>query len=192
MNEKITRQRLILASQSPRRQELLKGLGLEFSVSSLDVSEDFPNDMPLADVAIYLAEKKAAAFERELTIGEILITSDTTVVHAGKILNKPQSHHEAILMLEQLSGSAHEVITGVCMKDQKKQISFQDRTKVYFRSLDQAEIQYYVDRFKPLDKAGAYGIQEWIGYIGVYKLEGSFYTVMGLPVHLIYDALKNW
>ena len=183
---------LILASKSPRRMELFRGLGLEFTVASREVDESFPQAMDPDKVAVFLAEKKALAFEASITKNDLIITSDTVVVVDGKILNKPATKAEAFEMLSTLSGTSHRVITGVCMRDKHKKISFDDLTQVYFRAMDETEITHYIDTFKPYDKAGAYGIQEWIGYIGVFKIIGSFYNVMGLPVHRIYEELKKW
>ncbi|WP_194774315.1 Maf family nucleotide pyrophosphatase [Pararhodonellum marinum] len=183
---------LILASKSPRRQELLKGLGLEFRVMTKEVAETYPEHLELKEVASFLAEKKAEAFRPDLMENELLICADTTVLDGQKILNKPENKEEAIHMLTQLSGKSHEVITGVCMMNLTKKVVFSDTTKVHFRPLEVEEIDFYVNTFSPYDKAGAYGIQEWIGYIAVERLEGSFYTVMGLPVHLIYEKLKRW
>ncbi|QDH80948.1 septum formation protein Maf [Echinicola soli] len=184
--------RIILASKSPRRQELLKGLDIAFEVRTKDVNEDFPAELPDNQVASFLAEKKAAAFEMDLKEGEILITSDTTVLINNKVLNKPADKVEAVKMLKMLSGNVHHVISGVCIMDQHKKVVFDDITEVHFKHLSDDEIDHYIDKYQPFDKAGSYGVQEWIGYAAVYRLEGSFYTVMGLPVHKVYETLKNW
>ncbi|WP_262898193.1 Maf family nucleotide pyrophosphatase [Echinicola shivajiensis] len=184
--------RIVLASKSPRRQELMKGLFIPFEVRTKEVNEDFPEDLEHTEVAAYLAEKKAKAFEPDLGPDELIITSDTTVLVDGKVLNKPANKQEAIEMLKQLSGKAHQVISGVCMMDNHKKTVYSDITEVYFNELSDQEIEYYIDKCHPFDKAGAYGVQEWIGYAAVNKLVGSFYTVMGLPVHRIYEELKNW
>lgn len=182
---------LILASQSPRRQELLKGLGFTFSVKSLQVDESFPEDMKPELVARFLAEKKANAYRNELGKDELLITADTVVITQNKILNKPSNSLEAANMLRQLSGTKHQVITGVCIMDMGKKFVFDDTTLVFLNQLEEQEISYYINQFQPYDKAGAYGIQEWLGHAAIQKIEGSFYNVMGLPVHKVYQTLKN-
>ena len=192
MIDNINNKRIILASKSPRRTELLAGLGVEFTSKTKDTEEDFPEAMDPFFVPRYLAEKKALAFKDDLEEKDLLITADTVVIVNGEILNKPTDKAEALRMLEKLSGNVHQVITGVCMMDQKKTLSFEDQTEVHFKALDQAELLSYIDRFQPFDKAGAYGVQEWIGYVAVYKMVGSFYNVMGLPVHRIYEELKGW
>ncbi|WP_137404215.1 Maf family nucleotide pyrophosphatase [Echinicola rosea] len=184
--------KIILASKSPRRQELLKGLDIEFEIRTKDVNEDFPAELPDNQVAAFLAEKKAAAFEADLGENEILITSDTTVLINDKVLNKPNNQEEAVQMLQMLSGNVHHVISGVCILDKVKKVVFDDITEVHFKHLSDHEITHYIEKYHPFDKAGSYGVQEWIGYAAVYKLVGSFYTVMGLPVHKVYEALKNW
>ncbi|WP_222439194.1 Maf family nucleotide pyrophosphatase [Echinicola salinicaeni] len=184
--------RIILASKSPRRQELMQGLFIPFEVRTKDVNEDFPENLKDNEVAAYLAEKKAKAFESDLAPDELLITSDTTVLVNGKVLNKPMNKEEATSMLKLLSGKPHQVISGVCMMDNNKKTVFSDITEVHFNTLDDQEIEYYIDKCQPFDKAGAYGVQEWIGLAAVHKLVGSFYTVMGLPVHRIYEELKKW
>ncbi|MFC4874270.1 Maf family nucleotide pyrophosphatase [Negadavirga shengliensis] len=182
---------IILASKSPRRQELLTGLGLKYTVKTMHTDEHYPEDMPCGKIASYLAEKKADALKHLIGPEDILITADTVVIVDGKILNKPADHHEAKRMLRQLSSKKHEVMTGVCLMDAFKKNVFDDITDVYFNHLEEEEIDYYVENYKPMDKAGAYGIQEWIGYIGVEKIEGSYYNVMGLPVHKLYRFLKD-
>ena len=181
---------IILASNSPRRQELLRNLGIPFSVRVKETDESFPADMQADEVARYLAEQKAKAFLGELN-EELLITADTTVVLADDVLNKPADAAEAFKMLRRLSGTSHQVITGVCLLRHNNLISFSDVTKVYFRQLEDEEIHYYINDFKPFDKAGSYGIQEWIGMIGIEKIEGSYYNVMGLPVEKLYQHLKK-
>ncbi|UCS95926.1 Maf family nucleotide pyrophosphatase [Echinicola marina] len=184
--------KIVLASKSPRRQELMKGLFIPFEVRTKEVNEDFPEDLAPTEVATYLAEKKAKAFESDLAFDELLITSDTTVLVDGKVLNKPANKLEAIDMLKLLSGKSHQVVSGVCMMDKSRKTVYSDITEVHFNKLSDDEIEFYIDKCQPFDKAGAYGIQEWIGYAAVHKLVGSFYTVMGLPVHKIYEELKNW
>ncbi|MBS9523130.1 septum formation protein Maf [Litoribacter ruber] len=188
----ILEKNVILASKSPRRQELLKGLDIAFQVKSKDTDESYPPELPHEKVAEYLARKKAEAFRSSLKEEDLIITSDTVVITDHKILEKPATKEDAHQMLRNLSGRIHKVITGVCMMDSHKTISFDDVTQVHFAEINDAEIQYYIERYKPFDKAGAYGIQEWIGYVGVDKIIGSFYTVMGLPVHKVYKELKNW
>lgn len=192
MIENIRNRRIILASKSPRRMELLKGLGLEFTSKTKDVEEDFPEDLDVFRVPQFLAEKKASAFQADLEEKDLLITADTVVIVKGEILNKPADRKEALSMLHKLSGNIHQVVTGVCMKDIHKTVLLDDITEVHFTKLEEQELQDYIDRFHPFDKAGSYGVQEWIGYVGVYKIIGSFYNVMGLPVHRIYEELKKW
>lgn len=189
--------RLILASASPRRRQLLQGLDLPVEITSVDVDETPPAGMPCADVAEYLARKKAEAWTGELAADQVLLTADTTVLldaaagEAPLLLNKPENAADARRMLGLLSGRTQRVITGVCLRSATAILSFDDVAHVTFSTLDPEEIDYYVQRYMPLDKAGAYGVQDWIGYIGVERLEGSFYTVMGLPMHRVYSALKQ-
>ncbi|RPA68107.1 septum formation protein Maf [Cyclobacteriaceae bacterium YHN15] len=184
--------KLILASKSPRRYDLLKGMGLDFEVRIKNTEENFPNSIPLSEVAGYLSELKARVFEGEIGNEEIILTSDTVVILKGEFLGKPRDRNEAQHMLRKLSGNEHQVITGVSLYSNKKCITKQDTTRVFFKELTDQEINYYIDHYQPFDKAGAYGIQEWIGYIGVQKIEGSFFNVMGLPVHLVYQILSTW
>ncbi len=182
--------RLILASASPRRRQLLQGLDLPVEITSVDVDETPPSDLPPQDVAEYLARKKASAWTGSLASDQVLITADTTVLLGGLLLNKPTDAADARRMLSLLSGNEHRVITGVCLRTAQGMDSFADVAHVRFRWLSAEEIAYYVERHHPLDKAGAYGVQDWIGYTGVERIEGSFYTVMGLPMHRVYEALK--
>lgn len=182
---------LILASKSPRRQELLKQAGFSFSVQTKDTDEDFPASLPPEQVARFLAEKKADAFKNELE-NEILIAADTTVLAGNQLLNKPSSPEEASQMLHLLSGRSHKVISGVCLLHQNSLCSFDDTTEVCFRKLTEKEIDFYIREYKPFDKAGAYGIQEWIGLTGIEKIRGSYYNVMGLPVHMVYNRLQEF
>lgn len=184
--------KIILASKSPRRRELLNGLGIEFEIRTKDTDESYPDSLEPVEVAGYLSGKKAQAFSGELKSGELIITSDTIVVLNGEILGKPNDKKEAIQILQKLSGKKHQVFTAVTLMDDRKMQTFTDMTEVFFKHLSNDEIEYYVSQHQPLDKAGAYGIQEWIGFIAVEKIEGSYFTVMGLPVHLVYDSLKNW
>lgn len=182
--------KLILASASPRRQQLMKDAGLTFEVRLKKIVEDYPKDLPLEKVPEYLSKVKAEAFREELQPDEVLVTADTVVCIHGKILGKPANRVEAIGMLQELSGNRHLVVTGVSVTTKTKQISFSALTNVFFKELSDEEIEYYVDLYKPFDKAGAYGIQEWIGYIGIERIEGSFYNVMGLPVQKLYETLR--
>lgn len=186
----IEKYKIILASQSPRRQELLKGLQIDFSVKVLDIDESYPNDIVGVDIPMYLAEKKANAYE--IDDETLLITADTIVWHEGKVLGKPTNKADAKRMLKQLSGKTHEVITGVCISTTKKRKTFHVISDVRFASLTESEIDYYLENFKPYDKAGSYGVQEWIGYIGVEHIEGSYFNVMGLPIQRLYNELKRW
>ncbi|WP_323756659.1 Maf family nucleotide pyrophosphatase [Roseivirga sp.] len=183
--------RLILASKSPRRQELLRSLEVDFEIRTKEVDESFPATMPVNEVAEYLAVKKSEAFEN-LKANELVITSDTTVLNEGQILNKAENTEEAFEMIQSLSGKTHQVITGVCLRSSNKSVSFSETTKVTFRVLEKAEIEHYIQNYQPFDKAGAYGIQEWIGMVGIEKIEGDFYNVMGLPLHRLYKELKHF
>lgn len=191
ITENLRDYRIILASQSPRRQELLRLANVDFEVLTIaDIPEDFPADMPKSDVAEYLALKKIAAYKKLWTIPKTLvIAADTIVVLGDDIMNKPADREEAITMLKRLSDSMHTVLTGVAIRDSQKERSFTASTNVYFRKLKDSDIEAYVDRYKPYDKAGGYGVQEYIGLIGVYRIEGSFYNVMGLPVSTLYEEL---
>ncbi len=182
---------LILASSSPRRQYLMKEAGFEFTVQAPAVDESFPNELPAAFVPKYLAEKKAKIFEGKLT-NEIVITSDTVVILENEILNKPEDRAQAIRMLTKLSGRTHLVITAVCLMSSTKTECFDDRTKVTFKKLTLKEIEFYVDHYKPYDKAGAYGAQDWIGMVAIERINGSYFTVMGLPMHLVYQQLQQF
>lgn len=184
---------IVLASNSPRRKALLKSLGIIFSVRTKDnLNESFPADMHPASVAEYLAKKKASHYQEDIAKNELIITADTVVILGSEILNKPADHEEALDMLDLLSDKTHEVITGVCLTTESKQVAFSTVSEVTFCALTQQEKTFYVDNFKPFDKAGAYGIQEWIGHIGVEKINGSFYNVMGLPVQKLYQELKKF
>jgi septum formation protein len=183
---------IILASQSPRRRQILKDAGVSFESRSKDTNEDFPPILPKQEVPVYLARKKAQAFLPELKDNELLITADTVVIIGNEILNKPGSREEAIQMLSKISGRMHEVVTGVCITTLNKQISFSDLTRVFFLPLADKDIEYYVDTHKPFDKAGSYGIQEYIGYIGIEKIEGSYFNVMGLPIHKVIAELRKF
>ncbi|MCI7046245.1 MAG: Maf-like protein [Prevotella sp.] len=184
------RYKVILASNSPRRRELLAGLGLQFEVRVLaDIDENYPPTLPATQIAKYIAHKKAEANRTIMAKNEMIITADTIVVVDDMVMGKPADDADAIRMLSTLSGKTHKVITGVCITTLNKQTVFDVTTGVTFKTLTDEEINYYITHFHPTDKAGAYGIQEWIGYIGVTGLEGSYYNVMGLPVQRIYDEL---
>lgn len=188
--ENLKKYRLVLASKSPRRQQLLADLGLEFSVETKDTPEDFPENLGMTEIPVFLAEKKAAAFE--VKGNQLIITADTIVWLDGKVLNKPVGYDEGFAMLRALSGKKHQVVTGVCLLSGEKKVSFAVSTDVWFKPLDDNEIIFYLENYRPYDKAGAYGIQEWIGYIGITRIDGSFYNVMGLPVQSLYEHLTNF
>ena len=183
---------LILASKSPRRQQLLHDLGLNFSVQSMDIPEVFPESLGMTEVPVYLAELKADAFRPQLKDNQLVITADTIVWLDGHVLNKPADYDEGFRMLSNLSGKKHQVITGVCLLSANKKVSFYALTDVWFKSLTDEEIHYYLVHYQPYDKAGAYGIQEWIGYVGINHIEGSFFNVMGLPIQSVYEHLKTF
>ena len=184
--------KLVLASKSPRRQSLIEEMGFPFEIRIKDVEEIYPLDLEYDKVPVYLAELKATPLIESLKKGEILITSDTVVVNKGQILGKPKDKNEAFEMIKSMSGGSHKVITGVCMHSLDKKISFAETTTVYFSELTDEEINYYIDKYEPFDKAGAYGIQEWIGAIAISKIEGCYYNVMGLPVHKVYRTLQDF
>jgi septum formation protein len=184
--------KFILASQSPRRQFLLKELGLDFEVRTRDVDESFPEGLKAQEIPLYLCEKKAAAFDEELDDNTIVITADTIVWIKEQVLNKPKDFDDAVKMLTLLSGNMHEVYTGVCLRSRTKTKSFFALTKVYFKPLTKEEIEYYITTCKPFDKAGAYGAQEWMGYVGIDKIEGTYFNVMGLPLRELYEELLKF
>ena len=183
---------IILASQSPRRKQLLDQLGYTFIQKSKDTDESYSAEMPQRQVAEYLSKRKAAAFESEILGNDLVIASDTIVLIENQILGKPKDKKEAFKMISKLSGEQHEVITGVCLKSQEKEVSFSVSTTVFFKKLTDQEIHYYIEKYQPFDKAGAYGIQEWIGLIGVDKIEGSFYNVMGFPAKAVFEAIETF
>lgn len=189
LNEKLKNHHIILASGSPRRQEFFKNLGLDFEIRLKPVKEEYPKRLTHFEISNYLAQLKALPFKNKLQRHDILITSDTIVWHDNEALGKPRDAKEAFSMLKSLSGNTHEVITSVCFTTPTFEKTLHDVAKVTFKPLTDDEINYYIETYKPFDKAGAYGIQEWIGQIGVTKLEGSYFTVMGLPVHLVYKTL---
>ena len=182
----------ILASKSPRRSQLLKSLGIDFSIKTIEVDETYPAGLEREQIPQFLAEKKAEPFREHLLENDLIITADTIVWKDGKVLGKPKNREEAIEMLRFLSGDWHQVISGVCLTTFKKSKSFYSTSNVQFKKLTQAEIEYYVSTFKPFDKAGAYGIQEWIGIIGITHIEGSFYNVMGLPIQKLYEEIQRF
>ncbi len=184
--------KIILGSNSPRRQELLRGLELDFEVRVHPVDETIPADLPAQYAAAYLSKLKADAFPGELQENELLITADTVVIDCGKVLGKPATEQEAFEMLKSLSGSTHTVMTAVTIKDRKTSITLEDEAEVTFRFLDEEEVWHYLKNYQPFDKAGSYGIQEWIGFVGVSSITGSYFTVMGFPLHLVYAQLKKW
>jgi len=192
LKEKLKNKQLILASGSPRRQQFLKDLNLDFEIQLKPVEEIYPPTLKGADIALFLAELKAKAFDNSLQENQILITGDTIVCIDDIALGKPKNAEEAYLMLEQLSGRTHEVISSVCLKSTEKTQLFYDKTVVYFKKLTAEEINSYINNYQPFDKAGAYGIQEWIGQIGIEKIEGSYFTVMGMPTHLLYKELLDF
>lgn len=185
--------KIILASNSPRRKELLGGLDIKFEIDTRnDFEEVYDPAVPHEKISEILSEGKSYGFHRELEDDEILITSDTLVLCGDRVMGKPHSREEAFDMLKTLSGRGHKVITAVTIRDCKKCSTLSDTAIVHFKELSDNEIWYYIDNYKPFDKAGAYGIQEWIGYIGIGKIEGSFFTIMGLPVHLVYLQLLDF
>lgn len=185
--------KLILSSASPRRKELLEGLGLDFTIDTgTSFIEQYAPETPLEQIPALMAEGKSEGFHRQLTDDEILLTSDTMVYCDGVVMGKPHGRDEAISMLRHLSGRVHHVTTAITLRDSRHKITVSDTAYVHFKALSDNEITYYVDNFKPFDKAGAYGIQEWIGYIGITKIEGSYFTIMGLPVHLVYEKLAEF
>lgn len=192
MLDNLKKYNVVLASKSPRRQELLNGIGVDFTVLTKDVDESYPSKLPLLDVAPFLSLKKAKAFaDNELPENFMVITADTVVIAENEILGKPKDRDDAFRMLELLSGKTHKVVTGVTVHTKDFTKTFSVISKVAFDRLDNQEIEYYVEKYKPYDKAGAYGIQEWIGYIGVSSVEGSYFNVMGLPTRKLYMVLKN-
>jgi septum formation protein len=183
---------LILASNSPRRQQLLRDLGFEFIVKIRPTEEVFPQTMPPVEVPSYLATQKAEQFRTDLQQHDVILCADTIVVIDDEILNKPANESEARIMLKKLSGQSHQVITGICVMTHQTTTTATDIAQVYFRKLTDNEIDFYINTYKPYDKAGGYGVQEWIGMIGIERLEGSYYTIMGLPVHLVYKILNEY
>ena len=193
MLENISQYHILLASNSPRRRELLGGLGVDYEVVSLpEIDESYPPTLQGVEITTYIAARKAEAYSQWMKDDTLLITADTIVWLDGKVYGKPADAQDACKMLRELSGKTHTVITGMALTTCDKQRTFAVESYVTFAQLDEAEIEYYVSKYKPFDKAGAYGIQEWIGYIGVTALEGSYFNVMGLPVQRLYKELKQW
>ena len=192
LQDRLKDYRLILASASPRRRELLAACDLEFTLAEkFECEECYPADLAADKIAEYLSQLKSNAYPHALGEKDILLTADTVVILGDKILGKPHSEEEAVEMISLLSGATHKVITGVTLRTAKQTISFSAESLVSLRTLEAEEVRYYVEKYRPLDKAGAYGIQEWIGYIGIEGIEGSFYNVMGLPVQRLYATLKE-
>lgn len=192
MLDNLKKYKVILASNSPRRKELLSGLGLEYEVKVMPgIDETYPDTLPTEDVPVYIAREKAEAYRKSIAEDELIITADTVVCIDGEVLGKPADAAEAHDMLRKLAGRTHLVITGVCLTTSQFQKSFASVTEVTFDKLTDDEISFYVEKYRPFDKAGAYGVQEWIGYVGVTGMNGSFYNVMGLPVQRLYQELKK-
>ena len=192
LQDRLKNYRLILASASPRRRELLAACDLDFVLAEkFECEELYPADLAAEKVAEYLSQLKSNAYPHPLCEGDILLTADTVVILGDKILGKPHSKEEAVEMISSLSGATHKVVTGVTLRTAEQTISFSAESLVSFRTLDTEEIAYYVEKYRPMDKAGAYGIQEWIGYTAIDRIEGSFYNVMGLPVQRLYSTLKE-
>lgn len=185
--------RLLLASNSPRRRELLRLIAPDFAIASMrDIDETYPSSLASAEVPLYLSQLKAKAYSADLAPGEVIITADTVVINRGKILGKPHSEEEAVEMLMSLMGHTHTVVTGVTLTSVGQTESFAESTEVTFDKIDRSEIEWYVRNYKPLDKAGAYGIQEWIGCVAISSIKGCFYNVMGLPLHTLYEHLRRF
>ncbi len=191
LNQKLKKHHIILASGSPRRQEFFKNLGLDFEIRLKPVKEEYPPRLTHFEISNYLAQLKALPFKTELKPKDILITSDTIVWHNNKALGKPRNDDEAFTILKMLSNVTHEVITSVCFTTTSFEKTIHNITKVTFKKLSDDEINFYIKNYKPFDKAGAYGIQDWIGQIGVTKIEGSYFNVMGLPIHAVYKTLND-
>lgn len=191
LQEKYNDYQIILASNSPRRKQFLKDLGLTFTVKPANVNEEYPSQLQGKDIALYIAQQKASVFTN-LNTNEMVITCDTIVWIDNEALGKPENREKAIQMLQQLSGKTHEVISAVCIKSNQKEQLFYDVTEVRFNNLNLLDIEYYVDTFKPFDKAGSYGIQEWIGLIGIEKINGSYTNVVGMPMEKLYNELMKW
>lgn len=193
LHEKLRSRRLLLASQSPRRRELLTACGLPYEPApKFDCEERYPADLAAEEVPLYLSQLKSRAYPATLAENDILLTADTVVVLDGQVLGKPRDREDAVGMLRRLSEHRHTVVSGVTLRTAERMHSFEARTDVWFRRLEDEEITYYVDTFRPFDKAGSYGIQEWIGYAAIERIEGSFYNVMGLPIQKVYTELNQF
>lgn len=193
LHEKLTPYRLLLASQSPRRRELLAGSGLKYELAPrFEVEECYSATLPASEVAPYLSRLKSEGYPHPLAEGDILLTADTMVIAEGRILGKPHDRDEALAMLGLLSGRSHQVVTGVTLRSKHHTQTFKSTSTVCFRALSEEEKAYYVDHYSPYDKAGSYGIQEWIGYVAIERIEGSFYNVMGLPIQRLYVELEKF
>jgi septum formation protein len=192
LREKLKSYKIILASGSPRRQQFFKDLDIDFEIRLKEVEEIYPPHLEAAEITNFLAELKAKAFDGELKPNDILVTSDTIVWHNNQCLGKPKDEKDAFNMLQSLSNATHEVITSVCFKTETATEIFHEVTKVTFQELSKEAIQYYLETYKPFDKAGSYAIQEWIGYVGISKIEGSYTNVVGMPMHLVYQKLINF
>ena len=190
LTEKLKKYNIILGSASPRRKELLKGIGLNFSIKITDKEESYPTDLKDIQIVEFLAKQKQEFLSKELKSNDLLITADTIVSQKGEVLHKPKDKNDAKNILFNLSGNSHRVITGICIKTLEKEVTFSTNTTVHFNKLSETEIEYYITKFKPFDKAGSYGIQEWIGYIAIAKIEGSYNNVVGLPTADLYQKLK--
>ncbi|NVK08838.1 MAG: septum formation protein Maf [Tenacibaculum sp.] len=191
LSTKLSKYSIILASNSPRRQELIKSLDIPFSIKTKEVEEIYPKELKHSEITDFLADLKATPFKKKLKENELLITSDTIVWINKRALGKPKNYKEAFQMLKEISNNKHEVITSICITSKSFQKTVNDTTFVNFRELSDEEIDYYINTYKPFDKAGAYGIQEWIGKIGITKIEGSYFNVMGFPVHKLYKELSK-
>ncbi len=192
MLDNLNNYQIILASNSPRRKELLTGLGVAYDIRTLpDIDESYPDTLQKGEIPLYIAREKAEAYRPMLRTDELMITADTIVWLEGRVLGKPKDEEEARQMLRDLSGKTHEVYTGVCLTTVSWQHCFYAQTEVRFAKLDEEEIAYYVETYRPMDKAGAYGVQEWIGYIGVENIAGSYFNIMGLPVQRLYRELRK-
>lgn len=192
LSNKFSNYSIILGSQSPRRKELFAGLNLPFRVEVREIAENFPAEMSAFEAPEFLAIQKAVPFKDDFKKNDLLITSDTIVLIDNQILGKPFDYKHAFEMLQLLSGRKHMVITGVCITTANKQVTFSDRTDVFFKSLSPDEIDYYLTHYQPYDKAGSYGVQEWIGYVAIEKIEGSYFNVMGLPIQRLYEELLKF
>lgn len=190
--EKLKGKKVILASKSPRRKELLSNLGISFEIKSKDVEEIYPKDLNAVEIPAFLASIKAEPFLSEIDDNTLVISSDTIVLLDNEIFGKPKDHEQATEMLSRLSGRKHQVVTGVCILSKKKKCVFTTTSDVYFKELSNEEIEHYISNYKPYDKAGAYGIQEWIGFIGIERIDGSYFNVMGLPVQRLYTELMKF